>query len=265
MIPLRDDNPTRRRPIVTLVLIAINVLVFVLLQPHGSSTAVIKINPPASISDQPVTDEVFLYWQAAIPCELSTLHPLDERELQATLRGNDHACNVSKGKEKSPEYFAAKRPLAAGMFSMFLHGGWMHLLGNLLFLWIFGNNVEDRWGRIRYLLFYLAAGFVALAAHVAVQPNSTIPVVGASGAIAGVMGAYLIMFPRARVLTLIAIFPLKVRAWFLLGVWFVLQFFTNPNEGIAWVAHVGGFVFGVILAVTWRRHRVDLDTLHRFS
>lgn len=257
MIPLRDDNPTRRTAVVTLLIIAVNVMVFVLVQPKGNSEAVIKIKQPSAIKGR-VGEEAFLYWQAAIPCELMSLHPLDQRELAASLKGNDHACSL-KGEGKSPEVFPAKQPLVSGLFSMFLHGGWAHLLGNMLFLWVFGNNVEDRWGRLRYLGFYVVAGFVALAAHVVASPNSTIPVVGASGAIAAVMGAYLVMFPRAKVLSLLAIIPIRVRAWLLIGVWFVMQFFTNPNSGVAWVAHVGGFVFGVLVAILWRRRRVDLS------
>ena len=135
--------------------------------------------------------------------------------------------------------------------SMFLHGGLLHVGGNMLFLWIFGNNIEDVMGSLSYVGFYLLSGLVAAAAHIAVQPNSTVPVVGASGAIAGVMGAYMVLFPNVRIRTvfiLIFFFFLRdIRAKYLLGFWFLLQFFTNPAEGVAWVAHVGGFVFGAIV------------------
>jgi membrane associated rhomboid family serine protease len=139
---------------------------------------------------------------------------------------------------------------------MFLHGGLLHLAGNMLFLWIFGNNIEDRLGHVHHLLFYLAAGVVATLAHIAVQPDSTVPVVGASGAIAGIMGAYLVWFPRAKVTTLFVFFIIlfrQVQARWVLGIWFVSQFFVNPNEGVAWMAHVGGFVFGVLVALLVRR------------
>ena len=138
---------------------------------------------------------------------------------------------------------------------MFLHGGWLHIGGNMLFLWIFGNNVEDKIGPVFYLLFYLAGGIAATALQTAVGTNSVVPNLGASGAIAAVLGAYLVMFPRARVLTLIFFFFItwiEVPAIVLLGFWFVLQFFTSPNSGVAWVAHVGGFVFGAIVAFLLR-------------
>jgi membrane associated rhomboid family serine protease len=138
---------------------------------------------------------------------------------------------------------------------MFLHGGWLHIGGNMLFLWIFGNNIEDRMGPLPYLAFYLVSGLVAAAAHIAVQPNSTVPVIGASGAIAGVMGAYFVLFPNVPIRTLLLFFLVLIRdipAKWLLGFWLVLQFFTSPNEGVAWVAHVGGFIFGAIVAFLLR-------------
>jgi membrane associated rhomboid family serine protease len=125
----------------------------------------------------------------------------------------------------------------------------------MLFLWVFGNNVEDRLGHVPYLLFYVASGIVATLAHVGVDPSSTIPVVGASGAIAGVMGAYLVWFPNVPILTAffyILILLREIKAKWLLGFWFVLQFFTSPNDGVAWVAHVGGFVFGVLVGLLLR-------------
>ncbi|MFQ5558324.1 MAG: rhomboid family intramembrane serine protease, partial [Acidimicrobiales bacterium] len=140
--------------------------------------------------------------------------------------------------------------------SMFMHGSWMHLIGNMWFLWVFGNNIEDHMGALRYLAFYLSAGVVATAAHVLIQVDSTVPLVGASGAIAGVMGAYLVWFPWARVRTLLFLFvvPLwpRVPAAMLLVVWFALQFLTAEGSGVAWVAHVGGFVFGVAIALLAR-------------
>jgi membrane associated rhomboid family serine protease len=147
------------------------------------------------------------------------------------------------------------------LLSMFLHGGWMHLLGNMLYMWIFGDNVEDRLGRVRFVLFYLACGWAATLAHGYLNAGSTIPSIGASGAIAGVLGAYLVMFPKARVLTLIPMgFYTQVRelpALFVLGFWFVLQFFSGvaslgiraqQTAGVAWWAHIGGFAAGLILA-----------------
>ncbi|MDH2325824.1 rhomboid family intramembrane serine protease [Cereibacter sp. SYSU M97828] len=147
--------------------------------------------------------------------------------------------------------------------SMFLHGGWMHLIGNMLFLWIFGDNLEERFGRARYLGFYLASGLAAGLLQVASDPGSTVPMVGASGAIAGVMGAYLLLFPRAKVdilLILIVFFKVfSIPAWIMLGLWFGLQVFnglTVPSDmgGVAYWAHAGGFVAGMAMAVpVWLR------------
>src|SRR4051812_36190171 len=139
---------------------------------------------------------------------------------------------------------------------MFMHGNLLHIAGNMLFLWVFGNNIEDRMGKVGYLAFYLIGGFAAAMAHILVQPHSAIPVVGASGAIAALMGAYLVLFPKAPINTLLIlgfiILFRKLPAWVLLVAWFGLQFLTNPNEGVAWVAHVGGFVFGALVALALR-------------
>jgi hypothetical protein len=150
------------------------------------------------------------------------------------------------------------RPLLTLVTSMFLHGGWLHLIGNMWYLWIFGDNVEDRLGRGKYLLFYLAAGIVAALLQYALAPASQLPTVGASGAIAGVLGGYLVAFPRARVVTLVPLFPffqvMALPAVVVLGFWFVIQFFNGAlslgfggaGGGVAWWAHVGGFAFGIV-------------------
>lgn len=142
--------------------------------------------------------------------------------------------------------------------AMFLHGGWLHLLGNMLYLWIFGNNIEDRLGRIRFVLFYLLAGAVASLVQAGFGPTSTVPLVGASGAIAGVLGGYVVLFPRARVITLIPIvFYLElaaIPAGFVIGFWFLMQVAqgvgsitaASDGSGVAWWAHVGGFAFGIL-------------------
>ena len=147
----------------------------------------------------------------------------------------------------------------AAIFSMFLHGGWLHLGSNMLYLWIFGDNIEDRLGHVKYLIFYLACGFIATFAHAFVNPNSGLPAIGASGAIAGVLGAYLILFPQAHVMTFIPIgYYMTMRAlpaMFVLGLWFVIQLFTGvasigvQGGGVAYFAHIGGFVAGVVLVL----------------
>jgi len=235
VIPLKDYNPTRRFPVVTVLLIAVNVYVYFLVQ-----------RP----SDDSVSQLRFNYSYAAIPCEVIDREPLSEEEVTRTLeRGDTESCVHD---DASPPVFPDKNVYLALLYSMFLHGSTLHIAGNMLFLWVFGNNIEDRMGPVPYIAFYLAAGLVASAAHILVQPNSTIPVVGASGAVAGVMGAYLVLFPQVRILTLFFFILRDIRAKWLLGIWFVLQFFTNPAAGVAWVAHVGGFVFGALVALVLR-------------
>ncbi len=164
---------------------------------------------------------------------------------------------------------------SAVLTSMFLHGGWMHLIGNMWFLWIYGDNVEDILGKARYLGFYLLSGTAAVLVQVAIQPDSRIPIIGASGAIAGVMGAYMVKFPHARILTLIPIFFIvtfqEIPAFLILVYWFVIQFFSGVGSiasahqggGVAWFAHIGGFLAGMVLIQFMRtreryRRRYDL-------
>jgi membrane associated rhomboid family serine protease len=243
VIPLHDENPTRNTPWVTILLIVVCVGVYFFVEPGSTEVQ--------------ATAE-FNYRNAAVPCEVVSGEPLTVIEIRSGLLGQDH-CSRD---DALPPYYPDKHVLLAVLVSMFLHGSILHLGGNMLFLWIFGNNVEDRLGPLRYVAFYVIAGIVATLAHIVAQPNSTVPVVGASGAIAGVMGAYLIWFPHAQVQTLLfvvffVLFPVISARWLLLF-WFVSQFFVNPNEGVAWVAHVGGFVFGVLIALLLRRSSEDL-------
>ena len=232
MFPLKDYNPTRTTPVVTILLIAACVVIFVFIQPKGGD----------------IDEARFTYETAAIPCEVVEGRPLSRLEVRETLAGDTEACTEDP---ESPARFPGKSVFLAVLYSMFLHGSWLHLGGNMLFLWTFGNNIEDR-GKVTYVVFYLLAGLAATVAHIAVQPDSTVPVVGASGAIAGVMGAYLVLFPTVRIRSLVFFLIVDVPAMFLLGFWFVTQFFTNPSEGVAWVAHVGGFVFGALVALFLR-------------
>lgn len=207
MIPLRDSNPSRGTPIITLGLIAVNVLVYLY---QWSLSGAEQLAP------------FFDTW-AIIPAQLT----------------------ASFG----TEFFTL-------ISAMFMHGSWMHLGGNMLYLWIFGDNIEERLGKTRYVLFYIASGLAATAAQVLVDPNSPVPNVGASGAIAGVLGGYLVLFPHARVTTLVFRFITQVPAYLVLGFWFVLQLFqgvgslgtlANQGGGVAFFAHIGGFVAGMIL------------------
>jgi len=249
VLPLHDENPTSRRAWLTLALIAVNVAVFVVVQPRADTSDGIE----------------FSYEYAAIPCEIVRGSPLTVDEIVETVNGDDEACRREIADSDTPngtprpsihdEVFPEKNPWLAIVASMFLHGGWLHLGFNMWFLWIFGNNVEDHLGRTRYLLFYLAGGVIATFAHVAIGPNSTVPIIGASGAVAAVMGAYLVWFPNARVRTLVLFFLVlfvQVRAKWLLLAWLVSQFFLNTDSGIAWMAHVGGFVFGSLVGLAIR-------------
>jgi membrane associated rhomboid family serine protease len=233
VIPLHDDNPTERFPFVTVALIALNVLVYLLIQPHSG-----------------VEDTRFTFEHAAIPCELRQGEPVTVRELETG------SC-TAEAQADSPEIFPEKNVWLAVFESMFLHGSILHLAGNMLFLWVFGNNVEDHFGHIGFTIFYFFAGVAAMGAHYLADTGSTQPVIGASGAIAGVMGAYLVLWPRARVLTVIALLlflPVYLPAAVLLAIWFGSQFVTavNPNTGVAWLAHVGGFIAGAGIALALR-------------
>jgi membrane associated rhomboid family serine protease len=248
VIPLKDENPTSRRAVVTFVLVVVCAAVWFFVQEGQDGREQIPVDGADTV-DIPADLSFNLEW-AAIPCEVLQQEPLDLDELESTFNlGDDESCSDAEG---VPELFPDKAIWLSVVVSMFLHGGLLHLGGNLVFLWIFGNNVEDRLGHVAYLGFYLAGGVVATLAHVLVNADSTVPVVGASGAIAAVMGAYLVWFPNARIKTLVMaffIFFTEVRAKWLLGIWLLLQFFTSDNSGVAWVAHVGGFVFGVALGL----------------
>lgn len=245
MLPLKDENPINTTPYVTWLLIAINIVVFVWFQ---------GANNPQVVD----AAEMSLQW-AAIPCEVVTGDGLTAPEIDLTFTGQtDQACDLDP---TGAEAFPDKPVRLALLFSMFMHAGWMHLGGNMLFLWIFGNNVEDHVGPVLYLIFYLAGGFAASIAHIAIDPNSTIPVVGASGAVAAVMGAYAIWFPEAPIRTLIFVILKDIRAKWWLGFWLVSQFFIGADSGVAWMAHVGGFVFGAVIALMVRVSRRSQKTV----
>jgi membrane associated rhomboid family serine protease len=220
MIPLRDDNPSQSVPVVTRTLIVLNVLAF-----FGE----VWLGPSLN---------AFVVGWGLVPLRFTYA-------------------------------FTGAEPLAptllTALTSMFLHGGWIHLLGNLWYLWIFGDNVEDRLGHVKFLLFYLAGGIFAAVVHLLFNQGSAVPTVGASGAIAAVLGAYAVLYPRARVLTLVPIFiffqVVALPALLVLALWFVVQIFTGAlsigttGGGVAWWAHIGGFLFGMAVALPLRGPR----------
>jgi membrane associated rhomboid family serine protease len=251
MMPLIDENPVRRVPFVTITLIVICTVVFFLVQPTGKN-----LFDNLGLDRVQRNDLEFSLRWAAIPCEVKEGRPLSIGEARATfVDGNLTACGAEF--RQGPAVKPDKNIYLAVLVSIFLHGSVAHLVGNMLFLWVFGNNIEDRRGAFGFACFYLSAGLVATAAQFLLSPNSTVPLIGASGAIAGVMGAYVVWFPNARIRSLIIIGPVffrKVKAKWLLGIWFAQQFFFVSGDGaVAWMAHVGGFAFGVIIGLIWRR------------
>jgi len=239
VIPIRDENPTARRAIVTILLIVVNIAIYFGIQYPKSGDA----------------EALFEYRWAGVPCELHTGKPVVFTPDQTIA---PDACAVSASGIAMPQTgFPDKNIWLAIFFSMFLHASILHVLGNMLFLWIFGNNVEDQLGHVGFLVLYLVGGIVASLVHIAGNLDSAAPFLGASGAIAVVMGAYIVWFPRARVLTLIPIalifLPVRLPAVIVLGLWFVLQFLTQSTSGIATLAHIGGFVFGMLVAFVLAR------------
>ena len=219
MIPLHDDNPTRLTPIVTMTFIIACVVVFLY---------------QAGLPEEP--GQVFAFQYGAIP---------------AVIFG--HAALPDEAQVTFP-------PTLTLITSMFLHGGWMHLLGNMLYLWIFGNNIEDVMGHAKFVVFYILSGILAALSHALTDPSSHIPMVGASGAISAVLGAYLLLFPRAHVLVLLpAIGMTRVPAGVVLGMWFVTQLISggmsvgSSGGGVAFFAHIGGFIAGMALIGLFKR------------
>lgn len=222
MFPIHDDNPTRRTPVVTWAIVILTAAVWVLVQGAG----MIPDQFAASICSF-----------GAIPAEVT-----------------------GEGGLAAGPCAAGGLGVEAMLTSIFLHGGWFHLIGNLWFLWIFGNNVEDSMGRGRFVAFYLLTGLAAAGAHILSDPGSAMPMVGASGAISGVMGAYLVLFPRARVKTLLVLIVfvtvIELPAFVYLGYWFLLQLVSSGSvatAGVAFWAHIGGFAAGALLIPLFRR------------
>jgi membrane associated rhomboid family serine protease len=229
LLPLRDENPTLRRPLATVTIITLNVLAWGTLQGLGSERA--------------LAESLCLY--GLIPGDVLGVAPAGS----AFALADGLVCVTEPGVEWLPL-----------LTSMFMHGGWLHILGNMWFLWVFGDNVEDAMGPLRFAVFYVACGLAAAAAQMLSDPSSLVPMVGASGAIGGVMGAYALLYPRAHVHTLVIlgfyVTTVAVPAWLMLGYWFLLQVLgglpdlagAGAGGGVAFWAHAGGFVAGLVLA-----------------
>jgi membrane associated rhomboid family serine protease len=240
MFPYRDENKTQRPAIVTGIIIGLNLLSWFVVQGAGTTLSLAKSVCELGLIAGELTGSV----------PPGTAFPM----------GEGLACATDPG------------PQIAHLFThMFLHGSWMHILGNMWFLWIFGNNVEDSMGHVRFIIFYLACGLAAAAAQILADPASPVPMVGASGAISGVMGAYLVLYPRVRVYTLVPlgffITSMALPAWVMLGYWFLIQFVSGlvsvgaEGGGVAFWAHIGGFVAGVVLIKLFARS--DYVSEHR--
>jgi membrane associated rhomboid family serine protease len=230
-IPLKDDNPTSRFPYVTILIIGLNAVVFFyqLFSPEGL--------------------QYFVYKMGAIPYEIT------------------HFKSLPLVIMESRESIARLSPLLTLFVSMFMHGGIFHLVFNMLYLWIFGNNIEDFLGPARYIIFYLLSGLGASLTHILFHPNSQVPMIGASGAIAGVLGAYLILYPQARVLTLVFLFffirIIAVPAAFVLGIWILIQVLNiGAGGGVAWFAHIGGFLIGIALIKLFTKRKKPQVWVH---
>src|SRR3954451_16938259 len=248
VIPIHHDNPVRRTPVITYVLIALNFVVFL------SEPVVSHIGVGSQTAQQVCSQQAYCYKWAATPKELTRDKPLPPHRYVLQTNHGRFACPVINE--------SGKKPYLSVLYSMFLHGGWLHLLGNMLFLWVFGNNIEDVFGRFKYLLFYLLCGYVAAYGFALGNADSQTTLVGASGAIAGVLGAYLVTFPRARVTSLIPIaiilIPIRLPAWLVLGGWFLLQWLYSrapgvaSGAGVAHLAHLPRCVPGVLEALAAR-------------
>lgn len=217
MIPLKDDNPTKTFPFVTIAIISVNIAVYIYMLTLGEKGETLFVLRGGAIPYE-ITHFVDIYPLAFIPPPLTLLT------------------------------------------AMFVHGGLLHVGGNMLYLWIFGDNIEDRLGHFRFFVFYLLSGFLASLAHIIMLPHSTLPMIGASGAIAGVLGAYFLLYPRANVMTLVFFFffvdIVRIPALVFLGLWFIIQLLSfGAGGGIAWYAHIGGFIGGAVLVKLFDRKR----------
>ena len=280
MLPLKDDNPTSRFPIVTVALIVICVGVFIWQLNFPTNSRLDEAG--FGQIDQSSLEYGAIPYRITHPstgdCAIGAVAEVQGQfEAGVVCPGTKDYAEARARSEQNPgsdlgPFSIDEAPWWVTLFtSMFMHGGWLHIAGNMLFLWVFGNNIEDRLGRLRFALFYLLAGLIAVYTQSLIDTSSTAPTIGASGAIAGVLGAYALLYPQARVLTLVFIIffvtLVEIPALILLAVWFILQFIpalgqvaveSGGDQGVAYFAHVGGFAFGLAVAglmLLWARGR----------
>ncbi len=225
MIPLKDNTPTSSFPFITILIIIVNTTIFFFQTSLG-----------------PFAGELFVFKTGAIPYEIVRLTDIGPKALLA--------------------------PPFTLLTAIFVHGSFFHLAGNMLYLWIFGNNIEDSIGHVRFGLFYILAGILASLFHILTNVDSTVPMVGASGAIAGILGAYFVLHPRSEILTLIFFFffihIVRIPAIIFLGLWFAFQLFSSHSGGgVAWYAHIGGFITGVVMIFFFRKKRPRFKKFYR--
>lgn len=251
MIPIGDSNRRRTTPWVNYGIIFLNIVVFLYM-------ATLSATPPATQREESrqlvQQTETVCYGYPTYPTDADRFickYGFQPKEFFDTVRGDSPVRGTNR-----------TIALVSIITALFLHGGWLHIIGNMLFLWVFGDNIEDRLGHLRYLVFYVAAGMLACLVQGALDPGSAVPVIGASGAVAGVLGAYLLWFPKATIRVVIPFFilifiPIPVPAWVMIGLWFVQNLLSGyatiadaaaPDAGVAWFAHIGGFLFGLVIA-----------------
>jgi membrane associated rhomboid family serine protease len=262
VIPLRDNIPTDRFPVVTAAIIAINFFVFLFLQGPSFS-----LSSGQEVKAKPIVEYGAIPYRITHPGKKCVLAVPGTPQEQPACQGTE-IYREAQASSPAPEDISQPPPFLTVFTSMFMHGGWLHIIFNMLFLWIFGNNVEDSMGRVRYALFYLLGGLAAALTQILVSPDSQAPLVGASGAIAGVLGGYALLYPRARVLTAVFvffIFLVEIPALVMLGIWIFLQFLPAVGQlaspdvgsqgGVAYFAHLGGFAFGLLLIKLFAERR----------
>jgi membrane associated rhomboid family serine protease len=235
VIPISDINPARNTPVISRMFMFVSLAVFLLIQPNNQ---IELFN--------------FFYKYSAIPCELINFSPLSE------LQFYENNCYSNQ----SQSIFPDKNLFLSIIYANFFHANFIHILGNLWSFWIFGNNVEDKLGQIRYIILLLIIGIISISVHTILNPDSLIPIVGASGIVSGLMGAYVYMFPNARLLVLVPfgfIFPTTIKAKYFMIFWFISQILISiSDQNISWEAHVGGFIFGYLLLRIFNNKRYDV-------